>query len=101
MALLLPRHVGGRRMFPLPPPLEPDEPTGEPEREPAPQPREARPVELFPRAWRPFLRSNVRHYRLLKKAERRRLRGDAWTFINGKDWEGCAGLAVTDEMRVT
>jgi MtfA peptidase len=37
----------------------------------------------------------------LNKAERRRLRLDALTFIGGKDWEGCGGLCVTDEMRVT
>jgi Mlc titration factor MtfA (ptsG expression regulator) len=59
------------------------------------------PTESFPKAWRAFLKANVFHYQLLNKAERKRLRSDAWTFIRRKDWEGCGGLSVTDEMKVT
>jgi MtfA peptidase len=43
----------------------------------------------------------VLHYQLLNKAERKQLRNDTWTFISRKDWEGCHGLSVTDEMKVT
>jgi Mlc titration factor MtfA (ptsG expression regulator) len=58
-------------------------------------------VAPFPKAWHAFLNANVFHYQLLNKAERKRLRSDTWTFIGTKDWEGCRGLAVTDEMKVT
>ncbi len=94
-------------MFPFMPPPEPSESTVEPTRNPSPRvsrpepaPREAAP-DPFPREWRPILKANVFHYRLLRKAERRRLRSDVAAFIAGKDWEGCRGLSVTDEMRVT
>jgi Mlc titration factor MtfA (ptsG expression regulator) len=43
----------------------------------------------------------VFHYRLLRKRERQRLRNDTATFVATKDWEGCRGLSVTDEMKVT
>jgi Mlc titration factor MtfA (ptsG expression regulator) len=58
-------------------------------------------VDPFPKAWRAFLKANVFHYQLLNKAERKRLRNDTWTFISRKDWEGCGGLSITDEMKVT
>jgi Mlc titration factor MtfA (ptsG expression regulator) len=76
-------------MFPLVPPQEPDESKRNPE------------AETFPKTWRSFLRSNVFHYRLLSKAERKRLRRDTRILIVQKTWEGCKGLAVTDEMKVT
>jgi Mlc titration factor MtfA (ptsG expression regulator) len=83
-------------MFPLPLPPKPTESTVEQK-----QPPDQAPEEPFPKAWRAFLTANVFHYQLLNKAERKRLRNDAWTFIGRKDWEGCGGLSVTDEMKVT
>jgi Mlc titration factor MtfA (ptsG expression regulator) len=68
---------------------------------PPPEPTDSTPPESFPEAWRDFLKSNVFHYQLLNSAERKRLRSDASTFIAGKHWEGCRGLSVTDEMKVT
>jgi Mlc titration factor MtfA (ptsG expression regulator) len=58
-------------------------------------------AEPFPEAWLTFLKSNVFHYRLLRKIERTRLEDDARVLIAEKTWEGCGGLAVTDEMKVT
>src|SRR5215813_12541624 len=92
-------------MFPLLPPSEPPKSTGEASAQPSE--RRARPAHAkhdaatFPDAWRAFLRSNVFHYRLLNTRERRRLRSDVGMFIAGKNWEGCGGLSVTDEMKVT
>jgi Mlc titration factor MtfA (ptsG expression regulator) len=55
----------------------------------------------LPEDWLTFLEANVFHYRLLKERERKRLQADARTLIARKDWEGCRGLTVTDEMKVT
>lgn len=94
-------------MFPFLPPPESPKPTADHtrslsqflSRRTQPPPEQA--PEAFPKEWRPILKANVFHYRLLRKHERRRLRSDAAAFIAGKDWEGCRGLSVTDEMRVT
>src|SRR5262249_37923088 len=92
-------------MFPLLPPSEPLKSTAEASARPSE--RRARPsrakhdAATFPDAWRAFLKSNVFHYHLLNRIERRRLRSEVGTFIAGKDWEGCSGLSVTDEMKVT
>jgi Mlc titration factor MtfA (ptsG expression regulator) len=55
----------------------------------------------FPAAWEKFLKKNVPHFRFLSAAEQTRLRDELRVFIAEKNWEGCAGLEVTDEMRVT
>jgi Mlc titration factor MtfA (ptsG expression regulator) len=55
----------------------------------------------FPEAWHELLRRNVAHYARLDDDERRRLRELTQVFIAEKSWEGCGGLELTDEMRVT
>jgi Mlc titration factor MtfA (ptsG expression regulator) len=55
----------------------------------------------FPADWEPHLRRNVPAYELLADAERAKLRDDLRVFIAEKSWEGCGGLAVTDEVRVS
>src|SRR3989440_13006250 len=55
----------------------------------------------FPPEWLPLLERNVFLYRLLSEPEQARLRDALRVFIDEKFWEGCAGLEVTDEMRVT
>ncbi len=55
----------------------------------------------FPAAWERFLKKNVPHFRFLSAAEQTRLRDELRVFIAEKNWEGCAGLEVTDEMKVT
>jgi Mlc titration factor MtfA (ptsG expression regulator) len=59
------------------------------------------PDSTFPDEWESFLTRNVAHDRLLSDGQRARLRRDTRTFVEGKYWEGCAGLRVTDEIRVT
>ena len=55
----------------------------------------------FPPEWLTFLQTNVRHYRYLSEPEKRSLRDDLRIFRAEKHWEGCAGLVLTDEMKVT
>ncbi len=55
----------------------------------------------FPSAWEEVLRRNVAHYRTLDEAERSRLRALIQVFLPEKNWEGCGGLELTDEIRVT
>ncbi len=64
---------------------------------PSPEPEQA----PWPRSWLSFLRSNVFHYRLLDRIRRKRLWNDTCTFVSDKTWEGCRGLLVTEEMKVT
>ena len=40
-------------------------------------------------------------YALLSEAEQARLRDDLRVFIAEKQWEGCGGLDITDEIKVT
>jgi Mlc titration factor MtfA (ptsG expression regulator) len=58
-------------------------------------------AEPFPDDWQPWLARNCRHYPWLTAAEQQRLRNDVRVFVAEKHWEGCNGLVVTDEMRVT
>ncbi len=54
----------------------------------------------FPAEWLPYLEA-VGHYQSLTAAEQQRLQDDLRVFVSEKNWEGCGGLAMTDEMRVT
>jgi hypothetical protein len=55
----------------------------------------------FPPEWERFLHKNVAHYRYLSEAEQARLRDDLRIFAAEKTWEGCGGLTITDEIKVT
>jgi Mlc titration factor MtfA (ptsG expression regulator) len=55
----------------------------------------------FPADWLAHLRRNVAAYEILTGAEQARLRDDLRVFIAEKSWEGCGGLSVTDEVRVS
>src|SRR5690349_20019213 len=55
----------------------------------------------FPEEWLAHLRKNVTLYRRLSEEEQARLRDDLRIFIAEKDWEGCGGLEMTDEIKVT
>jgi Mlc titration factor MtfA (ptsG expression regulator) len=57
--------------------------------------------EPFPTAWLAYLDANVSHYRYLTDPEKAKLRDDLRIFLAEKHWEGCAGLILTDEMKVT
>jgi MtfA peptidase len=55
----------------------------------------------FPPAWQEVLERNVAAYRRLDDGEQRRLRELIQVFVAEKHWEGCGGLELTDEIRVT
>ena len=64
--------------------------------------RRARLLETpFPAAWAAILERNVKAYALLDGEQQQHLRDLAQVFIDEKHWEGCGGLELTDEMRVT
>src|SRR5262245_20497375 len=55
----------------------------------------------YPDGWETLLTRNVAHYRLLSAGEQARLRNDLRILVAEKNWEGCGGLLVTEEMKVT
>ncbi len=55
----------------------------------------------FPEPWHDVLRRNVAHYARLDEEEQQRLRELTQVFVAEKNWEGCGGLTLSDEMRVT
>jgi Mlc titration factor MtfA (ptsG expression regulator) len=55
----------------------------------------------FPPEWLRHLQNNVALYALLSEAEQARLRDDLRIFIAEKNWEGCGGLEMADEIKVT
>lgn len=55
----------------------------------------------FAAAWEEWLERRVPHYGALSAEERKHLRELVQVFVAEKNWEGCRGVAVTDEMRVT
>lgn len=55
----------------------------------------------FPAAWTHILETQVGHYALLPEADRNRLRDLVQILLAEKSWEGCRGLELTDDMRVT
>jgi Mlc titration factor MtfA (ptsG expression regulator) len=55
----------------------------------------------FPAEWSKYLERNVEHYNLLAPDEQSRLRDNLRVFVAEKNWEGCGGLTLTDEMKVT
>lgn len=57
--------------------------------------------EPFPPVWEEIIQRNVAHYGMLDEVERARLRALIQVFIAEKYWEGCGGLDLTDEIRVT
>lgn len=55
----------------------------------------------FPPEWEVYVGANVPHYNLLNEAERVELHATIQVFLDEKEWEGCGGLELTDEIRVT
>jgi MtfA peptidase len=55
----------------------------------------------FPAEWTQILETNVAAYKLLEADEQQRLRELVQVFIAEKHWEGCGGLELDDEIRVT
>jgi Mlc titration factor MtfA (ptsG expression regulator) len=63
--------------------------------------RERLKAEPFPEAWEAALRANVPLYGRLPEADRAELRGHVQVLLAEKHFEGCGGLELTDEIRVT
>jgi hypothetical protein len=55
----------------------------------------------FPEKWTDSLRANVAHFSYLSPEEQRHLRELVQVFVAEKHWEGCGGLVLDDEIRVT
>jgi len=55
----------------------------------------------FPAHWEEVLQQRVRFYQFLGEEDRRDLNSYIRWFIVSKEFEGCEGLVVTDEIRVT
>jgi Mlc titration factor MtfA (ptsG expression regulator) len=58
-------------------------------------------AQPFPPRWLDYLHDNVGHQAFLSQEERARLRDDLRIFIAEKRWEGCGGLRMSDEIKVT
>ena len=55
----------------------------------------------FPQTWLEIIRRNVSYYERLSLAEQQQLQGDIQVFVAEKNFEGCGGLELTDEIKVT
>jgi Mlc titration factor MtfA (ptsG expression regulator) len=57
--------------------------------------------QAFPETWLRILQERVPYYRLLSPDEQAELRRLVRVFLSEKKFEGCGGLEITDEIRVT
>ena len=55
----------------------------------------------FPEAWREIVARHLAPWARLDEGERRRLEELTQVFLAEKRWEGCGGLELTDDIRVT
>ena len=55
----------------------------------------------FPPVWREIIEKNIPYFQYLSLADQKELLGDVQVFLAEKHFEGCGGLKVTDEIRVT
>src|SRR6188768_2339756 len=55
----------------------------------------------FPAAWRSIITRNFPTFRRLPRADQIELLGHVQVFLAEKHFEGCGGLELTDEIRVT
>lgn len=65
------------------------------------QQRRALMEQPFPAEWQACLSANVAYYRLLPADLQEKQRDVTRILIVEKHWEGCGGLTLTDEMKVT
>ncbi len=63
--------------------------------------REAARRGAFPAAWRAIIEKNVPYAAGLSLEDRQELLGHVQVFLAEKRFEGCGGLSITDEVRVT
>lgn len=57
--------------------------------------------QKLPAQWLSIIERNVPYYRCLSPEEQTELQGLINVFLHEKEFEGCAGLVITDEIRVT
>ena len=55
----------------------------------------------FPPAWLAFIEKNCPFFSRLPEVDRRELLGHVQIFVAEKNFEGCGGLTMTDEIKVT
>ncbi|NOY75054.1 MAG: zinc-dependent peptidase [Kiritimatiellaeota bacterium] len=55
----------------------------------------------FPLEWERIIKKNIAVYEKLSESERFELKRLTLLFLDGKEFEGCGGLEITDEIRVT
>jgi Mlc titration factor MtfA (ptsG expression regulator) len=55
----------------------------------------------LPEAWAGYLKDNFQHWALLTDQDKLALEDIVQVLVQEKHWEGCGGLEVTEEMRVT
>ena len=55
----------------------------------------------FPGSWEKILDENVQLYRIMPDDLKKQLHNDIKIFLDEKTFEGCGGLVITDEIRVT
>jgi MtfA peptidase len=58
-------------------------------------------AQEFPAEWRAIVARNVPYAKLLNEDERKELEGHIQVFLAEKSFEGCGGLELTDEIRLT
>lgn len=58
-------------------------------------------AQPFPEPWLAILERNFVYYSYLSTAEQARLRDIVRVLVAEKNWEGCGGLEMTDEIKVT
>ena len=63
--------------------------------------RERLRAEPFPSTWHATLERNLPFFRRLSEADQQELLGHVQVFIAEKYFEGCGGLELTDEIRIT
>ncbi len=55
----------------------------------------------LPQEWEELVRRNVRFVETLSEPEWKKVGGDLQVLVTEKNWEGCGGLQMTDEIKVT
>ncbi len=58
-------------------------------------------AQPFPDSWLTYLKQNVHFYRRLSETQQRKLQNILRVIVAEKNWEGCKGFVVTEEVKVT
>ena len=57
--------------------------------------------KAFPKHWLEIIEENVPFYKKLSEQDKKELQGHILIFLKEKRFEGCRGLKITDEIRIT